>query len=362
VDWAREHDAGTAVVAELEAGGPAAAKEWAKKQGLDPVAFLGDEAPAAVAAAPAPSPDGGVDDDAPTVVRAVAAGGGGVGMGRGAGGRGAGASRAAGVGGAAAAAAAPIPQRVPRRRWETPEVVRQVEALQGDQGTHRDERSLLGGEVEKVTTASGGTNETLRVQLSNGMVGYHKSFDGLNDSIARAFGQTSAQQCVHEVAAWQLARGLGGPWDEIVPPAVVREVNGKLGSFALERPGKPGARLDVKVSPEWRSAAFFDSLIGQQDRHGLNYLVAGDRVTLIDHGYAFARPGDYKNHSSLVSARRREKDAKLSYDERDALNRLLASKDLFGLERSLEPARAQALRARAQRMLATGSILSAGDY
>ena len=248
------------------------------------------------------------------------------------------------------------------QRWATPEVIRQVEALQAGQGSHRDERSLLGGEVEKVTSAHGGTNETVRVQLSNGMVGYHKSFDGLNNRIARGFGQTAGQQCVHEVAAWQLARGLGGPWDQIVPPVVVREVNGKLGSFALERPGKPGSRVDVKESPEWRSAAFFDSLIGQQDRHGSNYLVAGDRVTLIDHGYSFARPGDYTNYSKLVSARRSEGDSRLSYDEREALTRLVASKDLFGLDHSLEPARAQALRARAQRMLDTGKILSAGDY
>jgi hypothetical protein len=354
------------VVAELEAGGPMAAKEWAQQQGLDPVAFLGDEAPAAVAAAPAPSPDAGADDEAPTIVRAAAAagGGGGLGRGAGAGGRGAGAPRAAGAGRPAAAPAAPpvAPRGMGGKRWATPEVVRQVEALQASQGVHRDERSLLGGEVEKVTSAHGGTNETVRVQLSNGMVGYHKSFDGLNNRIARGFGQTTAQQCVHEVAAWQLARGLGGPWAEIVPPVVVREVNGKLGSFALERPGKPGSQLDVQESPEWRSAAFFDSLIGQQDRHGGNYLVAGDRVALIDHGYSFARPGDYTNYSKLVSTRHREGDAKLSYDERDALNRLLASKDLFGLEHSLEPARAQALRARAQRMLATGSILRVGEH
>lgn len=344
VDWAREHDAGTAAVAELEAGGPAAAKEWAKKQGLDPVAFLGDEAPAPVATAPTPSP--GADDDAPTVVRAAAAAGGG-GIGRG--------------GRARAVAPTKLPQRAWRAaQWATPEVQDQVEAIVQTQGDHRDERSLLAGSVQRATPAPGGSNETVRVELGNGMVGYHKSFSGLDDETADDYGQDSAQQPIHEVAAWHLAKQLGGTWEEIVPPVVIREINGQMGSFALERPGRTGSHQGWTASPEWRAAAFYDALIGQQDRHPNNYLVAGDRISLIDHGYAFARPGDYKNYSWFQDARIDAGSAALTVEERAALDRLLNSEDTLGMDRMLQPARAKALRARAVRMRSTGRLIDSG--
>jgi hypothetical protein len=88
-----------------------------------------------------------------------------------------------------------------------------------------------------------------------------------------AFGQDSAQQSLH--GRWRLASQLGPPWSEIVPPVVIREVNGQVGSFALERPGKAAMSSDPWSTGEWREAAFFDCLIGQQDRHPGNFLVAG---------------------------------------------------------------------------------------
>jgi hypothetical protein len=44
-------------------------------------------------------------------------------------------------------------------------------------------------------------------------------------------------------------------------------------------------------------------MIGQQDRHPGNWRWDGNRLTLIDHGYAFAMPGQILNHSDLVAAR-----------------------------------------------------------
>jgi hypothetical protein len=231
------------------------------------------------------------------------------------------------------------------------------------QGGHRDERSLLNGVPEKVTTLGssvasnvprGGTNTTRRVELDNGVVGYFKPFGGEDKRLESGFGQESAQQSLHEAASWRLASQLGPPWSDIVAPVVIREINGELGSFALQRPGREWDR-DPWRSGEWREAAFFDCLIGQQDRHGGNYLVAGDRLSLIDHGYTFARPGDYQNASVLVW-NRVSKDPALTYAERDALQRLVSSPDLMGMERVLQPSRARALRARAGRMLADGVV------
>lgn len=228
------------------------------------------------------------------------------------------------------------------------------------QGEHRDERSLLAGAVLTKAAAQGGTNETVRVEFDNGVVAYHKPFSGLNDRLAESFGHTSAQQSMHEVAAWQLARQMGPPWSELVPPCVVREVNGQMGSLAVERSGRNMMR-GFDAVPEWREAAFFDALIGQQDRHPGNYLISGDRMTLIDHGYAFARPGDMCNWS-FIAGKRAATDPVLTHQERGVLDRLVASRDLFGLAGVLEPERAQAVRSRAERMLSSNRVLAGGDY
>lgn len=261
-----------------------------------------------------------------------------------------------------------------RQRWCTEELHGQIGVAMRQQGVHRDERALLDGSPEQVVTLkragratgssdsgsgpTGGTNTTRRVELDNGVTGYFKPFDGVREDLATGFGQDSAQQSLHEAAAWQLAREMGSPWSEVVPPVVIREINGEMGSFALARPGK-----DMVMAPwhtgEWRQSAFFDSLIGQQDRHPGNYLVAGDRIALIDHGYTFARPGDYRNYSWLAGQRSLSEPA-LSYDERQVLQRLVASPNLMGLRSMLQPARAEALKARAERMLSSGTITT--DY
>ena len=215
--------------------------------------------------------------------------------------------------------------------------------------------------------ARGGTNETTRWQLHNGQVAFHKPFADLNDSIADGFGQATAQQPVHEAAAWRLAERLGEPYRSLVPPCVLREVEGKMGSLSLERPGVPGRPIGELEEADRRAAGFFDCLIGQQDRHRNNYLVAGDRLTLIDHGYAFAKPGNYCNYSDFVSWRTTDdadsdKRGRLSGAEIDALDRVLDSEDAGGLRGMIEDDRLDALLGRARRMRETGRLLGRGDY
>ncbi len=377
IAWARREGYGETEIAMLEQAPPKVAKEWARDRGVVPERFLdgipdqslanepiGPPEPSPRPPAPA-APPVSPPRLAPGAPAAPGHGHGGVGGGAG-GGRGGGGGQGAGI-------RQPTPPPVmPAREqsgwttesWCTQELREQINVAMSQQGGHRDERALLDGVAENVVTLKrsdesgsgpeGGTNTTRRIELHNGVTGYFKPFAGVNGFFAAGFGQDSAQQSLHEVAAWQLAREMGPPWSEVVPPVVVREINGELGSFALARPGK-----DMVMAPwstgEWRESAFFDSLIGQQDRHPGNYLVSGDRIALIDHGYTFARPGDYKNYSWLA-LHRRDSDPALSYDERQVLQRLVSSPSLMGLKEVLQPARAQALKARAERMLATGRI------
>ena len=76
------------------------------------------------------------------------------------------------------------------------------------------------------------------------------------------------------------------------------------------------------------------------------------KLTLIDHGYTFALPGDILNYTELVAARHRHGAAALLEEERDALDRLLADANLLGITSFLLPDRAQALADRARRIRA----------
>lgn len=253
---------------------------------------------------------------------------------------------------------------VAAQEWHISQLDEQIAHATRTQGVQRDERNLLSGQVNRSTRAQGGTNETSRVELDNGLVGYHKPFEGVHSSIPAGFGQKSAQQPIHEVAAWRLAERLGEPYERLVAPCVMKEVSGRQGSFSQERAGVPMRPPGEIDEGEQHAAAFFDCLIGQQDRHPGNYLMAGDRVTLIDHGYAFARPGDYLNHSFFQRSRAGgdEKTRRLTGPEIQALDTLTDSEDTCGLQGVLEPDRLSALLERARAMRREGTILRPGVY
>lgn len=363
VEWAERNGYVPEEREVLAAAPPGVVKEWIRRKGFDPNDFAngvpsGPRPGQAPAPSPAPAgtaapPSGAAGRPNPQGSPPGAVAGGAQGNGSGGG---------TGGGGGAAAANPPGPSWA-SGAWCTPELQAQIQAVLDQQGAHRDERSLLSGGPATVTAlgkraAPGqpkkGTNTTHLVELDNGVTGFHKPFGGEKKSLERAFGQDSAQQSLHEAAAWRLASQMGPPWSEIVPPVVLREINGQMGSFALERPGKLGER-DPWQTGEWQEAGFFDALIGQQDRHPNNYLVAGDRIALIDHGYTFATNGDYLNFSWLAWERVNQAPA-LTYQERSVLQRLVSSPDLLGMAKIVQPARAQALRARAEDMLKSGQV------
>lgn len=240
----------------------------------------------------------------------------------------------------------------------SPALLDQISAIIRRQGQLRSERDLLSGSVNHYTQIYEGSNETIAVQLSTNVEGFHKTFSGVNTSAACGYDQDGYQQPIHEVAAWRVATTLGQPWDQIVAPAVLREVNGELGSFSRLLTGSEGAG-----HPNLRSAAaMFDSLIGQQDRHSENWITDGTGVGLIDHGFAFATPGDGFNASDFVVDRYINGSANLEPYERQALTRLMSSDTQGSLENILEPRRADALRHRAEKMLSSNRILPIHEF
>lgn len=240
----------------------------------------------------------------------------------------------------------------------------QVAAVRAAQGTVATEQAMLAEAFRgpPAPTSSPGVNATMKLALANGWTVFHKPFSGVHVANAIAYGQTDETPPLHEAVAWRLAVALGAPWDDLATPCVLRDYGGNDGALSLQAAGWPGDSAPTR-NPTWCfPAAFFDSLIAQQDRHSGNWRWDGTRLTLIDHGYAFALPGHILNHSGLVAARHAHGASALVQEERDALNRLLGHPDLLGVRPMLESTRAQALEDRARRMLSTDEILQLGDF
>jgi hypothetical protein len=240
----------------------------------------------------------------------------------------------------------------------------QVAAVKAGQGALPVERRLLGEAFfgSPAPTSSPGINTTKKLALAGGDVVFHKPFSGVQVANAIAFGQTDETPPLHEAVAWRLAVALGSPWQEIVTPCLLRDYAGEDGSLSPQASGWPRDTAPT-LNPTWcLPAAFFDSLIAQQDRHDGNWRWDGEGLTLIDHGYAFALPGAILNYSDFVVARHGHGAAGLLTDERDALTRLLSDPDLLGMARFLLPDRAQALVDRARLMLERGEILRPGEF
>ncbi len=240
----------------------------------------------------------------------------------------------------------------------------QIAAVKAAQGTLAIERSMLREAFvgPPAPTSSPGMNTTKQLELASGEIVFHKPFSGVDVANAIAFGQAGETPPLHEAVAWRLASVLGPPWHELVAPCVLRDHAGEDGSLSLQASGWPRDAAPT-LNPTWcLPAAFFDSLIAQQDRHPGNWRWDAERLTLIDHGYAFGLPGAVLNYSDFVVARHEYGAAGLLTQERAALTRLFSDTDLLGMERFLLPERARALADRAERMLARGEILLAGEF
>ena len=244
----------------------------------------------------------------------------------------------------------------------------QINALVARQGATAVERDLLTSTVDSYDATGGGSGETFRVELASGTVAFHKTFSGVPISLAGCFGHTDPDQVpIHEAAAWRLAYELGDPFRALVCVCVLRTIDGEPGTLSRLVPGSPwrfddGDTRGLGALAEQASAgAFFDSLIGQQDRHTGNLFSDGATLGLIDHGFAFALPGDLLNAAHLVAWRHAHGDPRLAPSERRSLDRLLRG-DLLGLRVILHPDRATALADRARRMRATNRILRGGEF
>ena len=247
------------------------------------------------------------------------------------------------------------------------DITDQLEALLGQQGMSAVERDLLDSDIQVYdpATTSPGINSTFYVLLAGGTEAFHKPFAGVSVSTAGMYGHEPDQVPLNECFAWRLVAALGAPYSDLAPVCVLRSIHGEAGSLSLRQLGEaPGGEPFLDAPEQCEAAAFFDALIAQQDRHLGNFRwdAEASRLGLIDHSYAFACPGDYVNATAFVAWRHAEAREALSERERGALTAVAESSDLLGLAELLAPARAEALRGRAEAMLRRGMILEPGEF
>ena len=241
-----------------------------------------------------------------------------------------------------------------------------ISELEDQQGSAHEDHLLYERVIAYVPAGtSPGVNRTFKATLDSGRAGYHKPFVGVSPVHAGLFQQDPDEVPINECAAWRLAYRLGSPFLDIVAPTVLREIRGEAGSLSAAQLGFSADPWPFYEVPQLAlTAAFFDSLIAQQDRHSGNYRWDGgaQKLGLIDHGYTFALPGHLVNAAWFVDWRWRLGGEALGQMEVDVLDRLLRSGDLLGLRAFLPADRADQLEDRARRMLATRSVLRSGDY
>lgn len=98
---------------------------------------------------------------------------------------------------------------------------------------------------------------------------------------------------------------------KIRPKAVSEFVHGMPGDDALAQKTRDSEHYSLGIDDQFDNAAFFDSLIGNSDRHDGNWLLGEDgNLHLIDHGLAFPDSTfpDYGNYAFLDSRRRKGTD------------------------------------------------------
>lgn len=241
-----------------------------------------------------------------------------------------------------------------------------LDSVKGD----RPEENVLQGQpvVTEPLTDGKGVNSTMFVTFEDGTKGYFKPVDGANPIVQRIYQCDGQEQAIHEAAAWAMAKRLGSEYESMVAPCIITVQDGRLGSVSLERSGitaksaKDQEKTFIPADDVVLRAGFFDALTGQQDRHGGNFLMDGEKMTLIDHGLSFKLPGANLGASLFVTLRNSVPAARdLDGREQRLLEELVKSDDALGMAEILGPERTEAMKIRAVKMIFSRKILPPED-
>jgi hypothetical protein len=222
-------------------------------------------------------------------------------------------------------------------------------------------------------TANAGTNNTTAVILADSsgpLAAFHKPLDGIDAAQAARYGHDRHSAIVNESAAWLVAKALGPPYRDMVPDVVVRSIwpkspgaVGGYGALTVEAPGEAKQAAPQQNPAECDPAAFFDALIGQQDRHEANYRWQPGQLGLLDNAYSFAAPGYLQWASDFVQVRHKEGRTALDPNELALLRRLRQPSAWWTwLGMMLRVDQYKAFENRIDKMLQTGQLLQPLEF
>lgn len=165
-----------------------------------------------------------------------------------------------------------------------------------------------------------------------------------------------------ESASRGFAVHLGAAYSSLVPPTAVRRGPREQPLWCVQQMREGNGHVSVEAVRErapqqWRAAALFDFLTGQQDRHPGNYLweESTATLTLIDHGFSFTRGFPPPVYSRLWRSRRTDPlERQLDADELVLVEQLAA--DLGPVADCLSRGRRDGLQRRVERLRRTGRL------
>lgn len=204
----------------------------------------------------------------------------------------------------------PLPSTpAPMRIWEGPEG--QPLPFGSDEEIMEFLRTAEVVEIENIEI---GVTRPRRVTLEKGGIQVHAAFrdvDETHERVRMSDGRVRMKlrdYCMFECAAFELARILGM---DNVPPAVVRRIEGKLGTLQIwvynavmeDERVEAGLRSPNQIAWRQQSMAMylFDNLIGNDDRTQQNILIDKNwKIWLIDHTRAFYQDKEIQNLEKVI--------------------------------------------------------------
>jgi len=158
---------------------------------------------------------------------------------------------------------------------------------------------------------------------------------------------------LREIAAYEVARAVGWP---DVPPTVLRDGPHGVGSvqrFVDFDPAQHYFTLRDSRAAEFRKVAVFDVVVNNADRKGGHCLLAGDgRIYLVDHGVCFST--EPKLRTVIWDFAGEPLPDHLCADLQRLAEDLRSGELRDRLAGLLDPREVRALRARIDRLVATG--------